>query len=244
MRALYSSIYAVGLDPKKLLQSVGLIGLFAIIFAESGIMIGFFLPGDSLLFTAGLLTYGVSDLPQLAGGHILFVSIGCAIAAVAGDQVGYMFGKKTGPALFTRPKSRLFKPEYTAKAGEFFDKHGAKAIVLARFVPIVRTFCPIVAGASDMHYRTFVKYNVLGGVLWAVGFTQMGYWLGRSFPGIGDNLEIAVVIIVLFSMVPVAVEIWRHRRKAKLGAASGTAFDESGDVITPDELTDILDDPA
>lgn len=244
MRALYSSILAVGIDPKKLLESVGLIGLFAVIFAESGIMVGFFLPGDSLLFTAGLLTYGVDGLPQLAGGHIWIVSLGCAIAAIAGDQVGYVFGKKVGPSLFNKPKSRLFKPEYMAKASEFFDRHGAKAIVLARFVPIVRTFCPIAAGASEMHYRTFVKYNIIGGVVWAVGFTQLGYWVGHAFPGIADNLEIAVVVIVAFSLVPLGIEFWRHRRKAKLGAASGQAFDESGKIITPQDLTEILDDPA
>jgi membrane-associated protein len=244
MRPLFSAIYAVGIDPQKLINTVGLIGLFAVIFAESGVMIGFFLPGDSLLFTAGLLTYGIEGIDQLAGGRIWLVSLGCAIAAVAGDQFGYMFGKKLGPSLFNRPKSRLFKPEYTAKASEFFEKFGAKAIVLARFVPIVRTFCPIVAGASDMHYRTFVKFNIIGGVLWAVGFTQLGYWVGRTWPGIGDNLEIAVVVIVLFSLVPIAIEFWRHRRKAKLGAKSGVAFDETGDEITPAELHDILDDPA
>ncbi len=244
MRSIYSAIYAVGIDPKNLINTVGLIGLFAVIFAESGVMIGFFLPGDSLLFTAGLLTYGVEGIDKLAGGHIWFVSLGCAIAAVAGDQFGYVFGKKLGPSLFSRPKSRVFKPEYTAKAGEFFEKYGAKAIVLARFVPIVRTFCPIVAGASDMHYRTFVKFNVIGGVVWAVGFTQLGYWVGHAFPGIADNLEIAVVVIVAFSVVPIGVEFWRHRRKDKLGALSGHAFDETGDEITPEELHDILDDPA
>jgi membrane-associated protein len=218
---LLSAIFAVGIDPEKLLHTVGLIGLFLIIFAESGIMIGFFLPGDSLLFAAGLLTYQPDT--QLAGGNIWIVSIGCAIAAVAGDQVGYVFGQRVGPSLFKRPKSRLFKPEYVEAAERFFEHHGAKAIVLARFVPVVRTFCPIVAGVSSMHYRTFVRYNVIGGVLWAVGFTQLGYWLGRSFPGIGDNLEIAIVIIVMFSLVPIGIEVWRHRRKAKDAALAEPA---------------------
>jgi membrane-associated protein len=206
-----SVILALGLDPQKLLSAVGLIGLFAIIFAESGIMIGFFFPGDSLLFAAGLFTYR----GDLAGGNIWLVSLGCAVAAVAGDQVGYMFGNRVGPSLFKRPKSRLFKPEYIEAAERFFDHHGAKAVVLARFVPVVRTFCPIVAGVSKMHYRTFLRYNVIGGVLWAVGFTQLGYWLGRTFPGVGDNLEIVIVVIVLFSLVPIGIEIWRQRRKAK-----------------------------
>jgi membrane-associated protein len=209
-----SAIFAIGIDPEKLLQTVGLIGLFAIVFAESGIMIGFFLPGDSLLFAAGLFTYR----GELAGGHIWIVSLGCAIAAVAGDQVGYAFGKRVGPTLFRREKSRFFKPEYVDAAERFFEHYGAKAIVLARFVPVVRTFCPIVAGVSKMHYRTFVRFNVIGGVVWAVGFTQLGYWLGRAFPGIGDNLEIAIVVIVLFSLVPIGIEIWRHRRKAKAAA--------------------------
>jgi membrane-associated protein len=223
--AMLSAIFAIGIDPQKLLQTVGLIGLFAIVFAESGIMIGFFLPGDSLLFAAGLFTYR----GDLAGGHIWLVSLGCAIAAVAGDQVGYAFGKKVGPSLFRRQQSRFFKPEYVEAAERFFDNHGAKAIVLARFVPVVRTFCPIVAGVSKMHYRTFVRFNVIGGVIWAVGFTQLGYWLGRTFPGIGDNLEIAIVVIVIFSLVPIGVEVWRHRRKSK-AAATAEAAAESDPV--------------
>src|SRR5690349_20748711 len=166
---LFAAVLAVGLDPQKLLESVGLIGLWAVIFAESGIMIGFFLPGDSLLFAAGLATTGITlsngNEFQLAGGHVWLVALGCAIAAVAGDQVGYVFGQKVGPALFRRPESRLFKPEYVMKAEQFFEKHGAKAIILARFVPVVRTFTPIVAGTSKMHYRTFVKFNIIGGVV-------------------------------------------------------------------------------
>jgi membrane-associated protein len=220
---LLSVIFAVGIDPQKLLESVGLLGLWAVIFAESGIMIGFFLPGDSLLFTAGLATTGIKlsdgNVFTLAGGHVWLVALGCAIAAVAGDQVGYLFGRKVGPALFRRPESRLFKPEYVMKAELFFEKHGAKAIILARFVPIVRTFTPIVAGTSNMHYRTFVKFNIIGGVVWAVGFVMLGYWLGSAFPAIGDNIELAVVIIVIFSLVPIGIEVWRHKRKAKLDAA-------------------------
>jgi len=221
---LFAAIFAVGIDPQKLIQSVGLIGLFLVIFAESGIMIGFFLPGDSLLFTAGLLTAGLTFKGDtepfvLAGGHLWIVALGCAIAAVAGDQVGYLFGQKVGPSLFKRPESRLFKPEYVMKAEQFFEKHGPKAIILARFVPVVRTFTPIVAGTSNMHYRTFVKFNVIGGVLWSVGFVLLGYWLGQTFPWIGKNIELAVLVIVLFSLVPIGIEVWRHRRKAKLDAA-------------------------
>jgi membrane-associated protein len=211
-------LLAVGIDPQRLIESVGLIGLWLVVFAESGIMIGFFLPGDSLLFTAGLLTTGITlgngTEFQLAGGHVWIVALGCAVAAVTGDQVGYAFGNRVGPALMRRERSRFLRPDYFLKAEVFFARHGAKAIVLARFVPIVRTFCPIVAGASNMHYRSFVKFNVIGGVVWSVGFVLLGYFLGSAFPGIGDNLEIAVLIIVAFSLLPIAVEVLRHRRRA------------------------------
>jgi membrane-associated protein len=216
--ALFSMVFALGIDPERLIQSIGLIGLFAVIFAESGIMIGFFLPGDSLLFAAGLLTNGIvlnngNDF-LLASGRVWLVAIGCAVAAVAGDQVGYAFGQKVGPSLFTRHESRFFKPAYVNRAETFFEKHGAKAIVLARFVPVVRTFTPIVAGTSNMHYRTFVKFNVLGGLVWAVGFVLLGYWLGAAFPWIGKNMEIAVLVIIAVSLLPVGVEFLRHRRRA------------------------------
>jgi membrane-associated protein len=219
--SFFHPLLAVGIDPQGLIQSIGLIGLFLVVFAESGIMIGFFLPGDSLLFTAGLLTAGLmidGDEFVLAGGRIWLVALGCVIAAIAGDQVGYVFGRKVGPSLFKRPESRLFKPAYIEKAEGFFARHGAKSIVLARFVPIVRTFAPIVAGASSMHYRTFVKFNIIGGIIWGAGLTLLGYWLGTSFPAIGKNIEIAILIIVFVSLLPVAVEFIRHRRNSKPNA--------------------------
>jgi len=213
---LLSVVLAVGPDPQKLVQSIGLIGLFLVIFAESGILIGFFLPGDSLLFAAGLVTAGLTTnngtVWTLAGGNIAVVAIGCALAAIIGDQVGYAFGNKVGPSLFKKPESKLFKPAYVEKAEAFFEKHGAKSIVLARFVPIVRTFAPIVAGVSKMHYRTFVKFNIIGGILWGAGLTLLGYWLGNSFPWIGKNIEYAIVLIVVISLLPVAIEFIRHRR--------------------------------
>jgi membrane-associated protein len=213
---LLSAIFAVGPDPQKLVQSIGLIGLFLVIFAESGILIGFFLPGDSLLFAAGLVTAGLTTnngtVWTLANGNIAVVAIGCALAAIIGDQVGYAFGNKVGPSLFKRPESKLFKPAYVDQAEAFFEKHGSKSIVLARFVPIVRTFAPIVAGVSKMHYRTFIKFNIIGGAVWAIGFTVLGYWLGSSFPWIGKNIEYAIVLIVLISLIPVAIEFIRHRR--------------------------------
>jgi len=220
-------IGAIGLDPNKVLEWFGswaVWGLFLIIFAESGIMIGFFLPGDSLLFVAGFL----SSVGEQAGKvavmpNIAIVSLGCWIAAVAGDQVGYMFGHRVGPALFKRPDSKLFKQKYLQKSEEFFEVHGSKTIILARFVPIVRTFAPIVAGAGKMRYRTFFSYNIIGGFLWAVGMTQLGYWLGQKFPSLGDSIDKVVIVIVVVSLIPMGFEILRHRRKAAKLAAEGGA---------------------
>jgi membrane-associated protein len=183
----------------------------AIVFAESGLLIGFFLPGDSLLFVAGFLSSNAGGnimppLPMTAG--VIF------IAAVAGDQVGYMFGNKVGPALFDRPRSRLFNPTNVARAHAFFERRGAAAIVLARFVPVVRTFTPIVAGVAQMKYRTFVTYNVLGGLLWAVGVTTLGYFLGE-IEFVKNNLEVAALVIVAISLLPVWIEYMRHRREIK-----------------------------
>lgn len=202
------------LDPEKLIRSGGYILLFAIIFAESGLLIGFFLPGDSLLFIAGMASAGAfrtgSDPIHF---NIWVVLIGVFIAAVAGDQVGYAFGNKAGPALFRRPDSRFFKHEHLEKAQGFFDRHGPRAIVLARFVPVVRTFCPIVAGAGKMEYRTFLRYNILGGLLWGVGVTLLGYFLG-NVSIIADHIEIALILVVLVSIVPIGIEYLRSRRKA------------------------------
>jgi len=209
---------ALGLDPQKLLTSFGTIGLIFIIFAESGLMVGFFLPGDSLLFAAGLFAARGSL-------NIVVISIGCAIAAVVGDQVGYSVGTKLGPGLFKRPDSRLFKQEYLAKAEEFFEHYGAKAIILARFVPIVRTFVPVVAGASKMHYRTFLRNNIIGGVVWALLFIQLGYWLGKRYPWLVNKLDVLVVVIIAFSLIPFGIEFLRHRRRASRAAATATPED-------------------
>ncbi|MDX2644524.1 DedA family protein [Streptomyces sp. NPDC001902] len=206
------------LDPDYLISSAGLIGLLAIVFAESGLLIGFFLPGDSLLFTGGLLVAGGKlDYP------IWLVCVLVVLAAVAGDQVGYLFGRKVGPSLFRRPDSRLFKQENVEKAHEFFERHGAKSIVLARFVPIVRTFTPIIAGVSRMNYRVFVTYNIVGGLLWGAGVTLLGYWLGQ-IAFVHEHIELILVGIVLLSVVPIAIEFLRARaasRKAGPGPLPG-----------------------
>jgi len=193
------------LDPRDLIITFGTIGLFAIVFAESGLFFGFFLPGDSLLFTAGLFAaQGTLSLPVIL--------IGCFGAAVAGDQVGYLFGKRVGPALFRRPDSRFFRQEYVDRAQHFFEKHGAKTIILARFVPIVRTFAPILAGVGKMPYRTFFSFNVVGGLLWAVGVTLLGYALGEMIPDIDTYLLPIVAVIIALSLIPIGLE-WRKNRK-------------------------------
>lgn len=204
------------LDPEKLLDAVGTIGLFLVVFAESGLLIGFFLPGDSLLFTAGVL----SAAGRLAPLPVLLV--GCFAAAVLGDQVGYAFGNRVGPALFRRPDSKVFKREYVDKAQAYFDKYGPKTILLARFVPIVRTFAPIVAGVGSMHYRTFVTYNVIGGALWAIGVTTLGYLLGEAID-IDKYLLPTIFVIVLLSLVPVLLEVRKASRESAARAVDEPA---------------------
>ncbi|CAB4632932.1 MAG: DedA family protein [Actinobacteria bacterium] len=200
------------LNPEDLLASGGILLLGAIVFAESGLLIGFFLPGDSLLFIAGFFSSSaaaeVSDV-KLSLPLVVLVSTGMAII---GDQVGYIIGNKAGPAMFNRPKSRLFDPAHVVKAQSFFDKYGARTIILARFIPIVRTFAPVVAGVGNMHYRTFVRYNIIGGILWGTGLPLLGYFLGQ-FEIVKNNIEIAVLVVVGISVLPVVIEFINHRRK-------------------------------
>jgi membrane-associated protein len=191
------------------LNSGGLILLAGIVFAESGLLIGFFLPGDSLLFIAGFLA-------SEAGGRVLpplpVVAGVTVIAAIVGDQFGYWIGRRIGPTLFDRPKSRFFNPQHVVRAHRFFDRYGPKTIVLARFVPIVRTFAPIVAGIGTMKYRTFVMYNFVGGLLWGVGVTTLGYYLGE-LNAVRNNIDIAIVAIVVISLLPMLIELIRHRNR-------------------------------
>lgn len=198
------------IDPQQLIRTFGTIGLILIVFAESGLLIGFFLPGDSLLFTAGLFA-ARGDL------NIVVILVGCFAAAVLGDQVGYAFGKRVGPALFKKQDSKLFKQEYILRADEFFERHGAKTIVLARFVPVVRTFAPILAGVGSMRYRTFLTFNIVGALLWAVGVTLLGYLLGDAIgeDNIDKYLLPIIFVIILISVLPAVVEVLRHRRKAR-----------------------------
>lgn len=193
------------LEADFLIETFGMLGVLAIVFVESGLLIGFLLPGDSLLFTAGLLSAN-GTLPDL---WILLVTI--PLAAIAGDQVGYAIGRKAGPAVFKRPDSRFFREEYVERSSEFFERYGARTIVIARFVPIVRTLAPVMAGVSRMNYRTFVFFNVIGGIAWGVSITTLGYFLGQV-EFVHDNLEPIILGIVALSVLPIAVELLRARR--------------------------------
>jgi membrane-associated protein len=194
------------LNPDFILTTFGVVGLFAIIFAESGLFFGFFFPGDSLLFTAGFLA-------PILNINIYFLIAGVFVAAVLGDNTGYWFGKKVGQKLFTREDSLFFKKENVLKAHEFFNKYGAKALVLARFIPIVRTFVPIIAGVGLMKYRDFLMWNILGAFLWGVGVTSAGYFLGRTIPNAEHYLSYIIAVIIVVSFIPVLLEIWKGYKK-------------------------------
>ncbi len=193
------------LDPAFLIATLGLVGIFAIVFAESGLFFGFFFPGDSLLFTAGLLA---------SQGHFNVVLLwsGCVFAAIVGDSVGYAFGKKVGPKLFTREDSFFFHKKHLERTSAFYQKHGKKTIILARFVPIVRTFAPILAGVGRMEYRVFLSYNVIGGVLWSTLLIFLGFVLGSIIPGIDRYLLPIIALIVALSFIPIIIEWVRQKR--------------------------------
>jgi membrane-associated protein len=206
------------LDPQHLIDTFGLAGLLAIVFAECGLLIGFFLPGDSLLFTAGLVAAG--GIAGLTFVPLWVLLIVVPLAAIAGNLVGYWIGYRAGPAVFNKPNSRLFKAEYVEKAHDFFERHGARTILLARFVPVIRTFATVMAGASRMQFRLYAIYSVIGGIVWGMGVTALGYWLGHV-DVIRKNIELFAVLIVLISVLPVVIELLRGRRRIK--AAGGTA---------------------
>ena len=206
------SVVGSFLDPQHLIGTVGLIGIMAILFAECGLLIGFFLPGDSLLFTAGLVTAGGITGLHLPPLWVLMVAF--AFAAVLGNLVGYWIGYRAGPAIFNKPESRLFKAEHVERSHAFFERNGAKTIMLARFVPIVRTFATVMAGASRMNFRVYAIYSVIGGVLWAVGVTWLGHALG-NVAWIRDNIELFAILIVLVSFIPIGIEYLRGRRRRK-----------------------------
>lgn len=194
-------------SPERLIATFGTLGIILTVFAESGLFFGFFLPGDSLLFTAGVLAArGTLSLPVIL--------VGIVVAAIAGDQVGYAFGRRVGPALFRRPDSRFFRRGHVERAHDYFEHYGVKTIVLARFIPVVRTFAPIVAGVSEMRYRTFVTYNVVGGLLWGLGVTLAGYLLGEVVD-IDRYLLPVIGVIVMLSVTPVLLEVRKARRASR-----------------------------
>jgi membrane-associated protein len=197
------------LDPNHLIDTFGLIGIMVILFAECGLLVGFFFPGDTLLFAAGVLVQrGTFHQP------LWLVIVLEAVAAIAGNLVGYEIGKRGGPAVFTRPDSRLFKPEYVERTRHFFDRYGPSAIVLGRFVPVVRTVITVMAGAGRMSYRTYAVYTVIGGILWTAAITLLGYFLG-NVDFIANNIELLVLLGVAVSVVPVLGQLLISRRKSR-----------------------------
>jgi membrane-associated protein len=184
----------------------GYVVLVAIVFVETGLLVGFFLPGDSLLITAGLVA-------ATGALNIWWLNVLLVAAAVVGDSVGYAIGWRAGPRLFTRPKSLLFNPRHIDRTRAFYARHGAKTIVIARFVPIVRTFAPVVAGVGQMEYRRFLFYNVAGGVGWVTSMTWAGYLLGQTVPNISEHIHVVVIVVILLSMIPIVVELVRERRR-------------------------------
>jgi membrane-associated protein len=199
-----------GVDLKELLETVGYVGLFAIVFAESGLLIGFFLPGDSLLFTAGVLASGA--MRNFFNIWILMPLV--AVAAITGDQVGYAFGKRVGPRLFHREDSFWFHKKHLDKAHAFYEKHGGKTIIIARWLPIVRTFAPIVAGMGNMDYRRFVLFNVIGGLTWTITMVGGGYLLGEQMrPEDVDKYLLPIIfLIVVASVAPTAWHLYKENK--------------------------------
>jgi membrane-associated protein len=206
---LFRTLYNV----PELIRLGGLLGLVLIVFAETGLMVGFFLPGDSLLVTAGLFA-AKGDL------DIVWLNLCVIAAAVLGDAVGYWIGYRAGQALYSRPNSFFFRREHLVKTHEFYERHGGKTIVIARFMPIVRTFAPVVAGAASMTYRRFAAYNVVGGILWVLSMTLTGFFLGRVVPDIDRHIHIVVAVVILLSLVPGIVSVIRAKLQPQ-GAVQG-----------------------
>jgi membrane-associated protein len=204
------------LQPDTIIAWLGpwaLVGLAAIVFAECGLLLGFFLPGDSLLFTAGLFVANGA-----IGAPLWLVCLVLVVAAVLGNACGYWIGRAAGPAIFDKPRSRLFNPAHVLKTQEFFDKYGNRAIVLGRFVPVVRTFITVMAGVGRMEPKRYLTYSLIGGVAWAAGVTLLGFWLGQ-FAFVRANIELMLILIVALSVLPIVVELVRARRTG--GAPTG-----------------------
>ncbi len=213
IKQFFETVYNV----PELIRIGGLLGMFVVVFAETGLLIGFFLPGDSLLVTAGLL---------VASGHfnvnIVWLNLALMAAAIAGDATGYWIGYRAGKAIYERPDSLFFRRKHLIAAHDFYQRHGGKTIVIARFMPIIRTFAPVVAGAAEMTYRRFAAYNVFGGILWVASMTLTGYFLGRTVPDVGEHLHILVAVVIFLSLLPGIIAYLRNRFRPRTGVAKST----------------------
>jgi membrane-associated protein len=216
MQGILELIHRLG-DPRALVAWGGYVGLTVIIFAETGLLVGFFLPGDSLLVTAGLL----ASQTQLVDLNVYWLGTLLSVASILGNTVGYYIGRVTGEHLFTRENSLLFNRKHLERAHAFYERHGGKTIVLARFMPIVRTFVPVVAGMGQMQYRRYTVYNVIGGLAWIWSMLFVGYFLGRYIPGIGDHIELVILVVIFLSFLPGVIAWLRSRgRSAERRAVS------------------------
>jgi membrane-associated protein len=206
LKSLYNAERLLELVRSLLGNPLGMAGLFAIVFAETGLLVGFFLPGDSLLFSVGVATGATSNNVYLLAGMLM-------CAAIIGDNVGYMLGYHAGPRIFSRPKSRFFHPDHLQRTKEFYEKHGGRAVVYARFIPIIRTCTPFIAGVARMRYARFLLFSLFGGIFWIAFMTTLGYQLGQ-IPIVRRNFEKVVIGIVVLSLVPVALEASKKRSSA------------------------------
>ena len=227
VQAFFRNVYNV----PELIRMGGLLGLVVVVFAETGLMIGFFLPGDSLLITAGLFA---------AKGDLDIVTLNLAVmaAAVVGDAVGYWIGWRAGQALYSRPNSLLFRREHLIKTHEFYERHGGKTIIIARFMPIIRTFAPVVAGAAVMTYRRFAVYNIVGGIAWVASMTLGGYYLGRVVPNIDKHIHIVVAVVIFLSVLP-GIIAWLRSRMGTGGAGKPGADARAPGAAAPPLSPDV-----
>src|SRR5688572_32133549 len=196
-------------DVEAMVRWAGYVGLTTIIFAETGLLVGFFLPGDSLLVTAGLL----ASQPQFEL-NVWTLGLLLMTASILGNAVGYAIGKASGPRLFRREESLLFKPRYLRQAHEFYERHGGKTVIIARFMPIVRTFVPVVAGMGRMDYRRYTMYNVIGGIGWIWSMLLIGYFLGRYIPGVEEHIEVMILVVIFLSLLPAIIHWVKARRQS------------------------------
>jgi membrane-associated protein len=206
-------------DLPGLIQWAGYVGLAAIVFTETGLFFGFFLPGDSLLVTAGLIASGVLEAKGVSL-NVYTLGLLLTAAAILGDNTNYWIGRLTGPRIFNRDESLFFRRKHVERAHAFYERHGAKTVVLARFMPVIRTFAPLVAGVAQMKYRTFLTYSVMGGIAWIWSMLFIGYFLGRYIPGVEKHVEVVILVVIFLSILPGIVSWWRERARARAAEAA------------------------